>query len=194
MEKQSPERPNLLLLLSLQLLSQLGLHDPLLFLPLCHIRHMMRSKRDKNKLQWELHGTSYFVLWKSELYIEKHGWSPFEFVMIYYAWCTAACPASRFLVPVRAPFQTFNTHIQFTPLFCETAVQRSGFDGFPLPGQTLKKENLSEAKTSFQLFLLQFQLLPQPEQSRNHRKRLWQAGKRITLGLPCHSLNVSFLL
>ena len=51
MEKQSPERPNLLLLLSLQLLSQLGLHDPLLFLPLCHIRHMMRSKRDKNKLQ-----------------------------------------------------------------------------------------------------------------------------------------------
>jgi hypothetical protein len=53
---------------------------------------------------------------------------------------------------------------------------------------------LSEAKTSFQLFLLQFQLLPQPEQSRNHRKRLWQAGKRNTLGLPCHSLNVSFLL
>ena len=40
MEKQSRERPNLLLLLSLQLLSQLGLHDALLFLPLCHIRHM----------------------------------------------------------------------------------------------------------------------------------------------------------
>lgn len=62
MEKQSPDRPNLLLLLSLQLLSQLGLHDPLLFLPLCQMRHMMLSKRDKTKLQGELHRTSYFVL------------------------------------------------------------------------------------------------------------------------------------